>query len=34
VKDEEDVEAAALDLHAEDIAINRRLGANGATLLR
>ena len=34
VKGEADVEAAALDLHAEDIVLNRRLGAHGAPLLR
>ncbi len=30
----EDKEAAAVDLHAEDVLLNRRLGANGAPLLR
>ena len=34
VNGEADVEAAALDLHAEDIVLNRRLGAYGAPLLR
>jgi hypothetical protein len=28
------MEAAALALHAEDVLLNRRLGANGAPLLR